>query len=66
VPDPDDLDTKGLNIPSADLAKLLSVDTAGWLAELPLIRKHFEKFGDRLPRELAKEVDDLEKRLRSA
>jgi phosphoenolpyruvate carboxykinase (GTP) len=66
LPDPDDLDTKGLNISSTDLAKLLSVDIAGWAAELPLIRAHFEKFGDRLPRELAKEVDDLDKRLHSA
>ena len=66
LPDPDDLDTKGLNISSTDLAKLLSVDIAGWVAELPLIRAHFEKFGDRLPRELAKEIDDLDKRLQSA
>ncbi len=66
IPDQDDLDTKGLNIASADLAKLLSVDTAGWLAELPLIRQHLEKFGDRLPKELVKEVDELEKRLRAA
>ena len=63
LPDPDDLDTKGLNISSADLAKLLSVDVSGWNAELPLIRQHFEKFGDRLPKELAREVDELESRL---
>jgi phosphoenolpyruvate carboxykinase (GTP) len=65
LPDADDLDTRGLNIPAADLAKLLSVDKNGWLAEIPLIRQHFEKFGDRLPKELAREVDELEKRLRA-
>jgi phosphoenolpyruvate carboxykinase (GTP) len=66
LPDPDDLDLKGLTVPSADLAKLLSVDKNGWLAEVPLIRQHFEKFGDRLPKALANEVDELEKRLNAA
>jgi phosphoenolpyruvate carboxykinase (GTP) len=63
LPDADDLDLQGLTIPAADIAKLLSVDKNGWLAEIPLIRQHFEKFGERLPKELAREVDELEKRL---
>ena len=65
LPDADDLDLEGMNIPAADVAKLLSVDKNGWLAEVPLIRQHFEKFGDRLPKELAREVDELEKRLKA-
>jgi phosphoenolpyruvate carboxykinase (GTP) len=65
LPDADDLDLQGLTIPAADVAKLLSVDKNGWLAEIPLIRQHFEKFGDRLPKELAREVDELEKRLQA-
>jgi phosphoenolpyruvate carboxykinase (GTP) len=65
LPDPDDLDLKGINVPAADLAKLLSVDKNGWLAEIPLIRQHFEKFGDRLPKQLVREVDELEKRLQA-
>ena len=65
LPDADDLDLAGLTIPAADVAKLLSVDKNGWLAEIPLIRQHFEKFGDRLPKELAREVDELEKRLQA-
>ncbi len=65
LPDADDLDLAGVTIPAADIAKLLSVDKNGWLAEVPLIRQHFEKFGDRLPKELAQEVDELEKRLRA-
>ena len=66
LPDADDLDLEGLNIPAADLAKLLSVDKNGWLSEIPLIRQHFEKFGNRLPKELAREVDELEKRLQAS
>ncbi|MBV8477265.1 MAG: phosphoenolpyruvate carboxykinase (GTP) [Acidobacteria bacterium] len=65
LPDPDDLDLQGLNLPTSDLLKLLSVDKTGWLGEIPSIRLHFQKFGDRLPQELARQVDDLERRLRA-
>ena len=66
VPAPEDLDTKGLDISRANLEKLLSIDLNGWLAEMPLIREHFAKFGDHLPAGLKKEVDDLEQRLNDA
>ncbi|HEY7098343.1 MAG TPA: phosphoenolpyruvate carboxykinase (GTP) [Terriglobales bacterium] len=65
LPAPDDLDTKGLSLSKAQLEKLLSVDVDGWLAEVPLIREHFAKFGMRLPVGLKSEVDDLEKRLKA-
>jgi phosphoenolpyruvate carboxykinase (GTP) len=64
LPAPADLDTDGLNLPPARVAKLLEVDRAGWLAEIPLIREHFAKFGDRLPKGMKEEVDNLEKRLK--
>ena len=63
VPEPDDLDTNGLNISREDLAKLLSVDIEGWLAEVPRIKEHFAKFGDHLPEGLRQEVAALEERL---
>jgi phosphoenolpyruvate carboxykinase (GTP) len=66
LPGPVDLDTTGLDLPAADIAKLLSVDIDGWLAEVPLIRKHFARFGDHLPEGLNREVSDLEDRLRKA
>jgi len=66
LPDPADLDMKGLNVTVADLEGLLSVDIDGWLAEVPLIREHFSKFGDHLPQELLDEVSALEERLRQA
>ena len=66
LPAASDLDMKGLDLPRTNLDKLLNVDVAGWLAEVPLIREHFAKFGDRLPPGLKQEVDDLERRLRSA
>ncbi len=58
-----DLDLKGLDIPAANIAKLLAVDVDGWKAEVPLIREHFSKFGDHLPQGMRDEVNKLEKRL---
>jgi phosphoenolpyruvate carboxykinase (GTP) len=66
LPEPADLDAKGLPLPAGDLAKLLNVDIKGWIDEVPRIREHFAKFGGRLPKELSAEVDALEKRLKAA
>ncbi len=57
------LDTKGLDLLAANLKELLSVDTAGWKAELPLIEEHFAMFGDRLPQGLKDELAALRQRL---
>ena len=45
---------------------LLSVDIDGWLAEIPLIREYFGKFGTHMPEALNRELDDLDKRLRTS
>jgi phosphoenolpyruvate carboxykinase (GTP) len=66
LPDPSDLDVKGLDLPSATLAKLLSVDVQGWIEEVPRIKEHFAKFGDRLPKGLQDELTGLEQRLKAA
>ena len=63
LPGAQDLDTSGLDVSLAKLEKLLEVDIDGWLAEVPLIREHFAKFGARLPDGLKQELDELEKRL---
>jgi phosphoenolpyruvate carboxykinase (GTP) len=66
LPSPSDLDLTGLNIPAADVQKLLEVDVDGWLAEIPLIEKHFAQFGDRLPQGMKEELTKLEQRLKAA
>jgi phosphoenolpyruvate carboxykinase (GTP) len=66
LPEPADLDTKGLDLAAADIAGLLGVDVEVWLAEIPSIREHFAKFGSHLPEGLNREVDELEQRLRKA
>ena len=38
----------------------------GWLEEVPRIRDHFAKFGDRMPKGLQDEVSALEQRLKAA
>ena len=49
LPAPGALDLAGLDIAPGALDELLRVDVEGWLAELPLITQHYEKFGARLP-----------------
>jgi phosphoenolpyruvate carboxykinase (GTP) len=66
LPDPADLDVKGLDLSPATLAKLLNVDVQGWLDEVPRIKGHFAKFGDRLPKGLDDELAGLEQRLKAA
>jgi len=66
IPEVADLDTKGLDIQGANVDELLSVDVEGWQAEVPLIKEHFAKFGDHLPKGLQDEVAGLEGRLKSA
>jgi len=58
-----DLDRAGLEMPPANLERLLSVDVEGWRAEIPLIEKHFTQFGDHLPQGLRDEVKNLAARL---
>ncbi len=66
IPELADLDTTALDIHDSHVEELLSVDIEGWLEEVPRIKEHFAKFGDRLPQELHGEVRGLEERLRAA
>jgi phosphoenolpyruvate carboxykinase (GTP) len=63
LPKPEALDMKGLDIPAANLQELLRVDVDGWKAEIPSIREHYKKFGDKLPEALKEELEKMEKRL---
>ena len=66
LPEPKDLDTRGLDLPAANVAKLLSVDVDGWLAEVPLIDSYFAQFGEHLPQGMRDEVANLTQRLEAA
>ena len=63
LPSADSLDTNGMNINTADLQAITSVDVDGWREAVPQIRDHYASFGDRLPNELATALDALESSL---
>jgi phosphoenolpyruvate carboxykinase (GTP) len=63
VPSPGAIDTDGLEVSDSDMAALLRVDPEDWRAEIPLIRDHLSKFGERLPSALFDQVENLERRL---
>ena len=59
VPEIDDLDMEGLDISKETLADLLNVDKDIWKDEAAGIEEFYKKFGDRLPAELKKQLDEL-------
>jgi len=63
VPTADALDLAGLNIPASDVAELLKVDLAGWRNEIADVAANYAKFGDKLPKALADQLDSLKKRI---
>jgi phosphoenolpyruvate carboxykinase (GTP) len=63
LPAPGALDTSGLNMAPGVLEELTRVDVEGWLAEMPQIRQHLDRFGDRLPQGIRDELAGLEQRL---
>lgn len=63
-PRAEDINTEGLDGIDTDTVKnLLDVDTSLWREEAAGIRKFYAKFGAKLPQELMKQLDALEKRL---
>jgi len=65
VPARGELDLDGIHMPAENMEKLLHVETKDWLAEVPLIKEHFAKFGTRLPEGLQTELAALVDRLKS-
>ena len=63
VPNPEDVDTEGLDIGSDVIKDLLYVDRKLWIDDIKGIREFYNKVGDRMPEELLDELDILEKNL---
>jgi len=64
MPTVDAIDRTGLNISDADMAELLKVNKEEWKAELEAVKNdHYSKFGDKLPAELTKQLEELMNRL---
>jgi phosphoenolpyruvate carboxykinase (GTP) len=63
LPAEGEIDTSGLEISDEAMADLLSVDTELVKAQLPQVREHLTKFGDKLPAEVSAQLEALEARL---
>ncbi len=57
------LDTAGLDVTDEDMRLLLSVDGDAVKAELDQVKGHLATFGDRLPAEIERQLEALERRL---
>lgn len=65
LPQPQDIDSNGINVSPAMLKELLAVDHEGWLEAAEGQQEFFNKFGDRMPREIWQENDTLIRRLKA-
>ena len=63
LPTVDSLDLGGLNVSKSEIADILSVDKDKWIKEAEDIGNYYQIFEDKLPIELANELDSLKKRL---
>ncbi len=61
-----DLNLEGLDIAPSVVEELFAVNPSTWLAEADLTDEYFAKFGDRLPAELAEQLEQLKIRLKNA
>ncbi|MDD5645477.1 MAG: phosphoenolpyruvate carboxykinase (GTP), partial [bacterium] len=63
IPRKKDIDLTGLKLQSKALDNLLHVPCEDWKEEINSIAEFFAKFGDSLPKEMKRELNNLEKRL---
>ena len=63
LPNVEDINLEGVDVSRETLADLLSVDKDLWKEEAAGVRGFYKQFGDKLPKELAQELDALEERL---
>ena len=63
LPAANSLDVNGLNIGTAELEAITSLDADGWRDAVPQIREHYAIFGDRLPAKLHDSLNSLESAL---
>ena len=62
-PKAEDINLEGLDLDIETVTDLLNVDPSLWREEVSGIREFYKGFGDRLPKQLEQQLDDLSKRL---
>ncbi len=63
LPTLDGLDLSGLNFRPEEVRQLLSLDIAGWKKEVEDVAANYAKFGNRLPKALKDQLEQLRTRL---
>ena len=69
IPNAEDIDVTNLDMTKEDLEALLTIDVNEWIKDVEDpetgIKKYFEQFGDKLPKEMAEELAKLEANLKA-
>ena len=66
MPKIDGIDRTGLtSVTDADMVELLKVEKDKWLAEVESIKAHYATYGEKLPKELSRQLAALEARLQA-
>lgn len=63
MPTPDAIDTEGLDVSEANMEELLTVEKDEWLREVESVKEYYKIYGDKLPKELERQLKALEERL---
>ena len=63
VPKAEDINIEGLDMSVDTVKGLLAIDKENWKKEVEGIKEFYAKFGDKLPKELAKQAEELESKL---
>lgn len=64
LPKAEDIDIEDCDIDEKTLQSILNVEKEYWLDDIKSIEELYNKFGDRVPATLVKEVKDMEARLK--
>ena len=64
VPKPEDIDLTDLDMDIETLRSILKVDKDVWTKEAAEIEEHYKKFGDKLPKALREQLENLKAALK--
>jgi len=65
VPKAGELNTSGIDVDQSTLDELLEIDPEAWTKEVESIKEFFEEFGERMPKQLLEELDNLDRRVKA-
>ena len=62
IPKQGAIDINGLDMSQEDMVKALKINPEEWRGEIENIEEYYKEFGDKMPKELIKELEELKKR----